>query len=623
MAYPANARVPVQDRFWVGGCNTLSFPTDLAQGAYYWGENIVNRGGVIQTRPGRRLLFTLPGKLAQGLTIYRPFRQKEQLVWAIDGSVYWSEYPFTSYQQLIAIADVPAGQPATRTPIAFYKFSPQVFFCQAREELAHNQDGSITLLEQPVDVLIIQDGYTAAACWDNKKARHMKAGAPFNETAVGTAMSFSGSRLWVARAETIYASDLLAPRSFTEGTYLAEADGFKLPEPCTGLLETSLADALLCFSPFTITSIQSSVVDRTQWQSTPDFQKIISKDVGSVSAFSPVNQYGMPWFFSEVGWISLNEALNQYRSSRTNTQDNEMLRSKSNMSPLRSGICSVSFENWMLVGVPSGSRFNRHTWVMDGAPMSLLSSQAGACWAGIWTGTFPVQYATGEVQDVPRCFELAYSCSPATATDGSQSHIQLWEDFVEPRADHNDTAIACSWETKIFEVSQTGELSRFKYAEFDAVELTGEVFVQIYYAPIKGHYRKIYEVHLQAEIGMPGNDNYPVLSYNGTATDTILDSFKPQARTVRVPEISGSIDEKDACADTCGIESEYEHNVDKGFQLLINWQGQMGIRELRLFVEPYAQPGIGACTPDETTETNIVSAIGCLPPPVTCNFDVP
>src|SRR5258705_8227643 len=124
-------------------------------------------------------------------------------------------------------------------------------------------------------------------------------------------------------------------------------------------------------------------------------------------------------------------------------------------------------------------------------------------------------------------------------------------------------------------------------------------------------------------VRMKGYKNSPIFSYNSSAPDTILDSFKPQTRTVRVPEISGSLDETDQCADTCGIESDYEHNVDKGFQLLINWQGQMGIRELRLFVDPYPQPGIGTCTPSEIDKTNIVSAIGCLPPPVSCHFKVP
>jgi hypothetical protein len=613
MSYPNNARTPVQDRFWVEGCSTLQFPTDLAQGTYYWSENCVNRGGVIQTRPGRELLFTLPGKQAQGLSLYRPFRAKEQLVWAIDGLVYWSESPFTTYSKL--------------KNVGFYPHSHQVFMCQAREEVMHNADGSITLLDQPIDVLILQDGFTASAFWDSKTSRHMKGGAPFFEAPVGGPMAFSGNRLWIAQAETIFTSDLLAPRSYTERTYLAESDGFKLPEPCTGMLDTPASDALLAFSPFTITSLQSTILDRAQWQNTPDFQKIISKDYGSVSPFSAVNQFGLPWFFSEVGLLSLNEALQQYRSSRTNPQDGEMTRSKMNMSPQRDGICAVSFENWLLVAVPSGSRFNRHTWVMDGSPMALLGSQAGPCWVGIWTGTFPVQFATGEVEDVPRCFELSYSCSKATATDGSQSQIQLWELFTDPRADQavaaKQTPIACSWETKMFEVSQTGELARFKYVEFDVVELYGEVDIQIYYAPIKGHYRKIYELHLSAEVGLPGNENFPLYSYNGTATDTIMESFKPQTRTVRAPEISGSIDETDDCADSCAIESDYGHSVDKAFQILINWQGQMGIRELRLFLEPYPQPGIGTCTPTEVGETNILSAIGCFPPPVSCNFDVP
>lgn len=610
MAYPANARVPVQDRYWTEGCNTLAFPTDLNQGFYYWGENIVNRGGVIQTRPARKLIFTLPGIRAQGLALYRPFRQKEQLVWAIDGKIYYSVAPFSTYTQL--------------TPLLFYWDSPQVFFCQAREEIIHNPDGSVTLLDQPVDVLIIQDGFTASAYWDNKNSAHMKAGAPFSQTPPGTVMVWSGSRLWLAQRETIFASDLLAPRSFTERLYLAEADGFKLPEPCTGMLETPSQDVLLAFSPFTITSLQSTIIDRTQWQQTPDFQRIISPDYGSVSAVACINQYGVPWFFSNYGWLSLNQALQQYRSSRTNPQDMEMTRSKLNMSPIRSGICAIAFENMLLVGVPSGSRFNRHTWVMDGSPMANLGSQAGPCWVGIWTGSYPVQYATGEVQDVPRCFELAYSCSPTQTMDGkTMGHIQLWELFCEPRVDHDSTPIACSFETKIFELSQIGELARYKYAEFDICELIGEVDMQIYYAPIKGHYRLLYEIHLSAEEGMPGNDEFPLYTYNGTATDTILDSFKPQTRTVRTPDISGSKDEQDGCADTCEVESDYGHNVDKGFQLMINWQGRMAIREIRLFIEAYPQSGIGACTPTEVGKTNIMNSIGCLPPPVSCHFHVP
>src|SRR5215471_11729736 len=119
MAYPQNGRTPVQDRYWILGTNSLVSPTDIAQGGYYWLENGVNRGGVMQTRPGRHLVFSLAGRRAQGICIYRPYRQKEQLVWAIDGQVFWSQYPFTTYAQIPGIQ--------------FYKDSPQVFFCQCRQ----------------------------------------------------------------------------------------------------------------------------------------------------------------------------------------------------------------------------------------------------------------------------------------------------------------------------------------------------------------------------------------------------------------------------------------------------------------------------------------------------------
>src|SRR5260221_8094858 len=149
MAYPQTGRMPVQDRFWIQGQNSLVYPTDIGQGQYAFSENLANRGGIVQTRPGKRMIFALPGTKAQGLTIYRPYRQKEQLVWSIDGDVFYSIYPFETYRRV--------------TAVKFYKYSPQVFFCQARQGVQLNLDGTLTILPQPIDVLMMQDGYTASA----------------------------------------------------------------------------------------------------------------------------------------------------------------------------------------------------------------------------------------------------------------------------------------------------------------------------------------------------------------------------------------------------------------------------------------------------------------------------
>jgi hypothetical protein len=602
------------------GANSAMDPTSLPQGQYSWGENLVNRCGILQTRPGRRLLFSLPGKRAQGACLYRPFRQKEQLVWAIDGNVFYSIYPFTTHRKV--------------PNVSFYYDSPKVFFCQARQAAQRNPDGSLSALPNPVDMLVMQDGYTASAFYiatsstQASQSGHNQGGPPFYQLPVGTIMAYSGSRLWVAQDKLVLASDLLNPNSFTEDTYLAEADGFALPEECTGMIEMKaqpgqpITTQLLVFTPFTVTALQSGILDRTQWQNTTNFQQIVVPDFGSVSPWAVLNQFGLPWSYSEVGVVRLDQAFQTYQSSLMAPRDLEMLRSKDNISPDRSGIAAVTFENWLLMAVPSGSRFNRHTWVMDGAPQSMISADANPCWSGIWTGTYPVQFVTGEVQDVPRCFELSYSCSP----DASGNHIMLWEDFMGRRTDRVmqalETPISCSWETKIFEVSQSGELSRFKYAELDLIELLGDVAIQIYYAPIRGHYRKILDVFLAAEEGLPGNESTPIWTYQAITTDTLFESYRPQTRTIKTVEITGAPSEEDGCSSTCGIETNYQHSVDKGFQLLVNWQGRMGIRELRLFVEPYPQPGVGKCTDNEETGVNIVSAIGCLPSPKVCVIPV-
>jgi hypothetical protein len=554
------------------------------------------------------------------MCLYRPFREKEQLVWSIDGAIYYSIYPFTTYHQV--------------PNVNFYYDSPQVYFCQARQAAQRNLDGSLTVLADPVDMLLMQDGFTASAFYiatsstRATQAGHNRAGAPFYQCPVGTNMAFSGSRLWVVYGNLVFASDLLNPNSFTESTYLAEADGFALPEECTGMLEmraqpgTVITTQLLVFTPFSVTALQSGILDRTQWQQTTNFQQIVIPDYGSVAPYGVVNQFGLPWSYSEVGVIRLDQAFQTYQSSLMAPRDLEMLRSKDNMSPDRSGIAAVAFENWLLMAVPSGSRFNRHTWVMDGAPQSMISSDAPPCWSGIWTGTFPVQFVAGEIQDVPRCFELSYSCTP----DQSGNHIMIWEDFIGRRTDRVmqalETPISCSWETKIFEVSQVGELARFKFAELDLIEIVGDVSIQIYYAPIRGHYRQILEVLLAAEEGLPGNESSPLWTYQQITTDTLFDSYRPQTRTIKTEEITGAASEEDNCSSTCGIETPYQHSVDKGFQILVNWQGRMAIRELRIFIEPYAQPGVGTCTENEEPGVNIVSAIGCLPPPKVCTIPV-
>src|SRR5215475_6246967 len=84
------------DGQWVGGVDSLLYPTDLAQGTYAWGVNGVNRGGIFQTRPGKRRIVSFCGRKGQGMYWVRTMDDRNYQLVAIDGQVYWAPFPFAA-----------------------------------------------------------------------------------------------------------------------------------------------------------------------------------------------------------------------------------------------------------------------------------------------------------------------------------------------------------------------------------------------------------------------------------------------------------------------------------------------------------------------------------------------
>ena len=82
-AFDETRRGNISDGSWVGGCDTLLFPTDLLQGCYSWSVNVLNRGGIIQTRPRRRRLFSIPGNRAQGFGEFLTLDRRGDLLFAV------------------------------------------------------------------------------------------------------------------------------------------------------------------------------------------------------------------------------------------------------------------------------------------------------------------------------------------------------------------------------------------------------------------------------------------------------------------------------------------------------------------------------------------------------------
>lgn len=556
--------------FFVDGMQSSTDPMFISDRGFRAAMNVDIRGGIPKTRPGYRCLLTLPEGRLQGLTFFTPTGSAPHLVAAVEGKVYISKFPFTSYTQL--------------PNIQFFHGAKRVYWASGLKSARRNEDGSISVIS-PRNVLVMQDGYSRAAFWDGAENRHLDPAAL--ETPVGDVMQFTGDRLWVHRNAQIFASDIADPLSFSETTYLAEGQPFQLPSAATAMSETPSIEApqLVVFSSDSTTIFQSNIRARDTWKDTPNFQRVQYPNIGCVGPRAVTTQYGLLWWFSNRGLVALNAAEASRVSSELPYRDNDMAVSKAFISPNVDDIALASYENYLLASVPSGDLKNRHTWVLDQGPQTRLSDRTGSAWAGYWTGTRPVEWASGTVNNVSRIYH---------ASQDYDGQNRIWEAFTPDRLD-NGTPITSFVESKsyyTFSEGATGlDLKKFRFAEITFSDILGDLDVKVLWAGVRGNYKTLATYRFVATEGS--------IRYDQTINfDSTLLGYSGQSRRVKTPEIV----EETAPGSVCGVESDNLDSLDTAFSLVVVWSGRASLRNFRIFVDPAQEASAGACIEDETGE---------------------
>lgn len=536
---------------FAGGMNSQLAPRMLPSGQYVSSMNTINRGGVVQTRPGYKTLFQLPPGPIQGSKLFTPTNGPAHIVVAVAGYIYVSASPFLEYTRLPGIR----FQPGAR----------RVYFAKA-ERSSHRIAGRIFLTE-PHSVLMMQDGRSRPAYWDGSTARQLD--PTKGETPIGTVMAWSGDRLWVVRGSQLTAGDIADPLSFTETQYLAEGLSFRLPADGTAIAEAPASDdaQLLVFTHETTSVFQSSIRDRNAWKETPGFQRVLFPNSGCVSDLSVASQFGLLWWYSASGLVALDSAFASKQSSKMVHLDNEMAASKRGLGPLFERVSIVAHENFLLVSVPSGDASNRHTWVLDQSVADSLKGSAAPVWSSYWTGTRPVSWATGVIDGRARTFHVSRDYDHSA---------RVWEVFRDSRTD-NGTPITCSLETRAYTYNSP-QLKSFRHAELQLSHLEGTVDVSVSYAGIRGDFEPVAEFRLEATQGA------------GLTADD-----RAQLRTVRTPEAR---DRSCGCGDD--PESTLHRSVDRGHSLLIVWSGQLGVQTVQLFADIFQEKSHGTPTVNES-----------------------
>lgn len=550
------------------GQNSNADPAQLAPGAYARSMNTVNRGGIVQCRPGYRCKFAAPMGNLQGGSFFFPKQGTPVIVFGVEGLVYVSEYPFVEYRQ---VADV--------------QFSPharQLFFKQVEQSIEINDDGSLSFVS-PRNLLVIQDGgFSPAAVFDGSRAERQ-----LGPTAIpiGGPMEWIGDRLWVARGPNVYASDLANPLGFTEPQYITTVEAFIFPGEVTALSRTPSLEfpQLMVFTNTTTSLLQASIRDRAQWILTRDFQKMLFPNIGCTSQRSVVAHYGILWWWSAYGLTSFDSAMLSRQSSALPYRDSEMQDSKSRLSDDVAGIASVAVENYLLVSVPYANLYNTHTWVMDNGAYQTLNQMAPPAWNSVWTGTRPVEWLAAQVNETNMVFYFSKDF------DGMN---RLWEAFIPDRLD-DGCPITWYVETRGYYLRDSLGRKQFRYADIFLGELLGTFDIAVFWGgTIRGKYKRILTERIEATRGILRSDDII------KATD-LLFALKKQSRRIRTQDAKEIITAE--IQSSCDVESDFQEFIDESFQLLIVGSGPGAVRGLKQLIDPESGEKLGgACEEDET-----------------------
>lgn len=538
------------DLSFLPGMNSLLAPDQLPPGYYPRAVNMVNRGGILQCRPGYGCLDVFPDGVLQGGCWFEPRVGSPALVFAVSGVIYVSEYPYNSHREITGATFSPTAQ--------------NLFFEQVEQSVRLNSDTSQTLIA-PKRWIVIQDGAESApALFDGTRLTRQTGRYKIPP---GGVMKWVGDRLWVARGAKLYPSDIGNPLSFYEHVAVATVRVFTLPGDITAMAKTPSATMpqLFVFTSTNTTLIQAGV-SRALWNSTPNMAQDVFPNIGATSHLGVTQHNGFLWWHAQHGLTSLDVSSLANVTSALPYADAEMADSKSRLSSDLSGVALGSYENYLLVSVPYADMQNTHTWVLDST--SLLAGKTAPVWNSVWTGTRPKQWLPMKVHGVARALYLSVDY------DGKN---RLWEAFTPDRMD-NGCPITWWAEMRGYTFGSPGKLKKFRYADIFLSELSGRVDVGAFWAgAARGRYKRVAAEIINATEGS-------IRTGTNITADSHIFEFKKQSRAIRTQDALELYKNETLTSEK--VEHPDTDTQDESFQLLVVGTGPAAIRAVVMYAEP-------------------------------------
>lgn len=493
---------------WERGVDTYRTPARVPRNQLCLSINNTTRQDYITQRPGwRQRVLDFGGNATlkaafetgwfQGFHAFIPDTGPAHLVFAVAGQLFRvNALTNLTVQQL----SIPEARPTLRD---------QAWFEQAEIFLVM-QDGQ----SKP----LIYDGATVRVSDVQGTSGKSKTGIPLREVPVGTAMAYSGGRLWVALPDGrsfVGGDGVYGPTGtalfnnrdsllrFTENQQFNGGFPFAVPAnmgPIRALkavanLDTSLGQGpLQVFTPSGAFSVDAPF-DRTLWFEVTNPIKTVSLlDAGALSQFSTQLVNGDIWYRASDGVRSFLIARRDFGTWGNRSMSYEVIRHLQNDDTNLLRFASAAlFDNRLLMTCqPQRSAhhgvYHRGLVVLDFIPLTALSGPEPPCWDGLWTGLDILQIVSMESQGVTHCFAAVL----AAPDQNGIRRIHLWELTTQDGHDTSGPTVVESRISRTFETPRLdfspGGSNRLEQKLLEAADIwvdkvSGTVDFTLWYRP--------------------------------------------------------------------------------------------------------------------------------------------
>lgn len=662
-AFPdPNLMVSGDDSF-IYGMNGYTAPLKLSPGEYVNGMNLINRGGVAQTRPGSESLLNLPAGNLQGMTYFRPANGVVYLVVAVEGKVYASPAPFTTYAQI--------------PHIQFAHFSRFISWASCVKSTDYTADGVLYFLPAPYPVLIMQDGNTRAAYWDGSNSGHLNPtptpAAPqtlnvLDATNVTPIVLTLDSNIIGATGEVVHVTGVVG-NDAANGTYtITVIDPTHISlngstgngEYVSGgqVVTDPTASGNISTLPGydeTLIGLWSAWSNNRLWISRDNM--IFASDIGNPMKFTEAQYlnegraFYLPGNCTGVAEISDRSGIICFTADQgiflqTSVQDRtQWLSTPGFQTTILPNIgCasprSIVQQYGLVWWFTSRGLMNQNNALslnissrMDIQDNEMIQSKYNLSYDLLCVcGSYIENFLFHAVPNGDKINTRLHVLDQAPFDDAPQnSWPSYWEgwrpvEFARGVIAGKERVFCASqdfdgvnrvWELFKAEKTDNGipitsfvvtrpyvfdnrDWKRFNYAEIEMQNLVGDVAVMAAVSGLRGAFQPIMVKDISATEGQVYADSQYGFNAN------VLNGTKVQTRVLRTQQNSAATDCNGAC-----VESNISGLVDKAFNLLVAWSGVGGVNTVRMFAQQEALGHQGDCEQDETGEDNLLTPSGC------------